>query len=171
MRIIGLSISVLSLSLLVGGFAQGQKRRSSSISECKEGIKSDWRNPALAAKDSAEEIDLGDGFKATRNCNTVDVNIPGAYSDTLTGGHGRGLSFQLAATVFVKVNAAPTTDAGEAMTKYYLGSKDVRQGDGEVMTEHSFRLSNGRAAHIFVYFNDFYGLLGIVKTGPAGGKK
>jgi hypothetical protein len=125
----------------------------------------------LAAKDYAETIDLRDGFKASRNCNTVDVNIPGAYSDTLKGGHGRGLSFQLAAAVFVRANAAPTMDAEEAIQKYYLGDKDVRQGNGEVETEYSFRLSNGRTAHIFVYFNDWYGLLGIVKTSPANRKK
>ena len=62
-------------------------------------------------------------------------------------------------------------DADEAMQKYYLGDKDVRQGDGEVETEYSFRLGNGRTAHIFVYFNDWYGLLGIVKTSPANRKK
>jgi hypothetical protein len=169
-RIIGLQILVLLLSLLVCGLAQGQKRRRSSTPECKEGIRSDWRYPELAAKEYPETIDLGGGFKASRNCNTVDVNITGAYSDTLTGGHGRGLSFQLAAAVFVRVSAAPTKDAEEAMKKYYLDSKDVRQGDGELMTEYSFRLSNGRTAHIFVYFNDFYGLLGIVKTSPANGK-
>jgi hypothetical protein len=168
-RITRLSISALLLSLLVCGFAQGQKRRRSSSDECKEGIKSDWRYPGLAAKDSEETIDLGNGFKASRNCNTVDVDIPGAYSDTLKGGHG--LSLQLAAAVFVRVNAAPTTDAEEALSKYYLNSKDVRQGDGALMTEHSFRLNNGRTAKIFVYFNDFYGLLGIVKTSPAIGKK
>ena len=169
--IMRISISALLLSLLVCGFAQAQKRTRSSSSECKEGIKSDWRHPELAAKDYAETIDLGDGFKASRNCNTVDVNIPGAYSDTLKGGHGRGLGFQLAAAVFVRANAAPTRDPEEAIKKYYLGSKDVRQGNGEVETEYSFRLSNDRTAQIFVYFNDWYGLLGIVKTSPANRKK
>lgn len=169
--IMRMSISVLLLSLFVCGYAQGQKRRRSSTSECKEGVRSDWRHPELAGKDYMETIDLGDGFKADRNCNTVDVDIPGAYSDTLKGGHGRALSFQLAAAVFVRVNAAPTKDAEEALKKYYLGEKDVRQGDGEVQTEYSFRLSNGRTAHIFVYFNDWYGLLGIVKTSPANLKK
>lgn len=170
-RIMRISISALLLSLLVCGFAQGQKRRRSSVSECKEGVGSDWRHPELAAKDYAETIDLGNGFKASRNCNTVDVDIPGAYSDTLKGGHGRGLSFQLAAAVFVRANATSTKDAEEALKKYYLGEKDVRQGNGEVQTEYSFRLSNGRTAHIFVYFNDWYGLLGIVKTSPATRKK
>src|ERR1700681_3870190 len=123
--IVRTSISALLFSLLVCGFVQGQNRRRSSIPECKEGLKSDWRYPELAAKYYADTIDLGDDFKASRNCNTVDVNIPGAYSDTLRGGHSRGLSFQLAAAVFVRANAAPTVDAEEAMKKYYLGSKDV----------------------------------------------
>ena len=57
------------------------------------------------------------------------------------------------------------------MKKYYLGEKDVRQGNGEVQTEYSFRLSKDRTAQIFVYFNDWYGLLGIVKTSPANRKK
>src|SRR6267143_6160945 len=157
-RIMRISVSALLLSLLFCSFAQGQKRRRSSIPECKEGIRSDWRYPELAAKDNTDTIDPGNGFKASRNCNTVDVNIPGAYSDTLKGGHSHGLSFQLAAAVSVRANAAPTMDAEEAMKKYYLGSKDVRHGNGEVMTEYSFRLSNGRTADIFVYFNDFYGL-------------
>lgn len=170
-RLIELSISALLLSLLVCGFAQGQKRSRGSIPACKEGVRSDWRYPELAAKEYTGTVDLDNGFKASRNCNTVDVTIPGAYSDTLKGGHGRGLSFQLAAAVLVRVSAAPTTDAEDAMTKYYLGSKDVRQGNGEVMTEHSFRLSNGRRAHIFVYFNDFYGLVGIVKTSAASGQR
>lgn len=36
-EIMRISISALLLSLLVCGFVQGQKRRGSSVSECKEG--------------------------------------------------------------------------------------------------------------------------------------
>jgi hypothetical protein len=168
-RVIALSTSVLILLLLVCGFAQGQKRGSTQ--ESNKAVSSDWRYPELD-KDS-DKIDVGDGFKAARDGDTVDVDIPGAYSDTLErGGHtSPSLTFQLAAAVFVRVNAAPTKDAGEAMKSYYLGSKDVRQGNGKIQTEYSFRLSNGRTARIFVYFNNDYGLLGIVRTGPTSRKK
>lgn len=173
-RVIALSTSVLILPLLACGFAQAQKRGRSSTPAGKEAVVSDWRYPELVTKEDADSIDVGDGFKANHlDGDTVTVYIPGAYSDTLErGGHTRpSLSHQIAAAVFVRVMAAPTKDAGEAMQKYYLGSKDVRQGNGEVETEYSFRLSDGRTARIFVYFNNDYGLLGVVKTGPASGKK
>jgi hypothetical protein len=169
----GLSTSVLILPLLVCGLAQAQKRGRSSTPKCKEAVISDWRYPEVV-KQGDDLIDLGDSFKAFHlDCETVTVAIPGAYSDTLNGGgwNGPRLGVQLAAAVFVRVNAAPTKDAGEVMKSYYLGSQDVRQGNGEVQTEHAFRLSNGRTARIFVYFNNQYGLLGIVKTGPTSGKK
>lgn len=151
--------------------AQGQRRRRNRASECKEGVSSDWRFPKLAARNFTELIDLGDGFRASRNCNTVDVRIPGAYSDTLSGGHARPLSFQLAAAVFFKVCDTSAADLEEAMEKFHLGTKAVRQGSGEVMKEYSFRLRNGRTAHIFTYFNDYSGLMGIVKTSPPSVKR
>jgi hypothetical protein len=166
-----LSTTVLILLFLICGITSAQKRGSGSTPESNKAINSDWRYPELN-KDSGK-IDVGDGFKAARDGDTVDVDIPGAYSDSLErGGHtSPSLSLQLAAAVFVRVNAAPTKDAGEALKSYYLGSQDVRQGNGKVETEYLFRLDNGRTARIFVYFNNDYGLLGIVKTGPTSKKK
>lgn len=175
MRVVVLSMLGLLLPLFVSDSAQAQKRGRSSASGNNKVVSSDWRYPELVTKEGTDPMDVGDGFKADYldGGSTITVSIPGAYSDTLErGGHTRpSLSLQLAAAVFVRVNAAPTTDAGEALKSYYLGAQDVRHGNGEVETEYSFRLSNGRTSRIFVYFNDNYGLLGVVKTGPAIGKK
>jgi hypothetical protein len=172
MRVVVMSISVLLSALFAGGFAQGRKQRPNPAPECPKAALSDWRYPESLTKEDAEAMDVGEGFKADYHACGATVFIPGAYSDTIkVGGHGFDLKDKLAAAVFVKVMAAPTQDVEEALQKYYLGSKDVRQGNGEVETEHLFRLSNGRTARIFVYFNDRYGLTGVVKTGPASGKK
>lgn len=163
------------LPLVVCDFAQGQKRRGSSTPKGNGVVVGDWRYPELVEKEDGDDLDVGDGFKAEhfdRDGDSLTVNIPGAYSDTLkVGGHGFDLTHKLAAAVFVKVMAAPTTDAEEALKKFYLGDKNVRNGYGETDTHHLFRLSNGRTARIFVYYNARYGLLGIVRTGPASGKK
>jgi hypothetical protein len=164
----------LLLPLLACDSAQAQKRVRSAPAGSNKFVSSDWRYPELMTKEGTDLIDLGDSFKANPlDGQTVTVYIPGAYSDTLErGSHTTpSLSVQLAAAVFVRVNAAATKDASEALKSYYLGSQDVRQGNGEVETEYSFRLSNGRTARIFVYFNNDYGLVGIVKTGPATRKK
>ena len=170
-----LSVSGLLLLLLGSGSAQAQKRGRRSTPAANQLVASDWRNPEWAGKADADATDVGDGFKAEpfdRDSNDLTVYIPGAYSDTLTvGGHGPDLTHKLAAAVFVKVMAAPTTDAEEALQKYYLGDKDVRNSYGEVETHHLFRLSNGRTARIYVYFNERYGLIAIVRTDPASGKK
>ena len=165
------ALACLLVLLLACDSAQGQRRRRSTVSECREGVSSDWRFPKLAAKDFNDLIGLGDGFRASRNCNTVDVTIPGAYSDTLSGGHARPLTFQLAAAVFLKVCNTSAANPEEAMEKFHLGTEAVRQGSGDVMTEYSFRLRNGRTAHIFTYFNDYSGLIGIVKTSSASRRK
>lgn len=152
--------------------AQGQKRRlRTDVADCRDGVKSDWRYERLASKEYSEPINLGDGFQASRNCNTVDVTIPGAYSDSLTAGRARPLSFQLAAAAFVKVCNTSARDPEDAMDNYFLKFKDVRQGSREVMTEYFFRLNNGRVAHIFSYYNDLFGLMAIIKTSPAEAKK
>jgi hypothetical protein len=171
--LIALLLMGLSLPFLGCSSAQAQKRGRSSTSKCKEAVISDWRYPEVV-KEGDGLIDLGDSFKAFHlDCDTVTVAIPGAYSDTLTGGgwNGPRLGVQLAAAAFVRVNAAPTKDAAEALKSYYLGSQDVRQGNGEVQKEYAFRLSNGRTSRISVYFNDQYGLLGIVKTDQTSKKK
>lgn len=165
------ALAGLLVLLIACDSAQGQRRRRNNVSECREGVSSDWRFPKLAAKNFNELIDLGDGFRASRNCNTVDVTIPGAYSDTLSGGRARPLTFQLAAAVFLKVCNTSAANLEEAMEKFHLRTEAVRQGSGEVMTEYSFRLRNGRTAHIFTYFNDYSGLMGIVKTSPASRKR
>jgi hypothetical protein len=175
MKVVVLSMVGLLLPLLVCDSARAQKRGRSSTPSGNGVVVGDWRYPELVGKEDGDDIDVGDGFKAEhfdRAGNSLTVNIPGAYSDTLkVGGHGPDLTHKLAAAVFVKVMAAPTTNAEEALQKYYLGDKDVRNGYGQVETHHLFRLSNGRTARIFVYYNERYGLLGIVRTGPASGKK
>jgi hypothetical protein len=172
-RAIVLSLVSLSLMLLAIDSALAQKRGRSSAPTKNEAVSSDWRNPETAAPSPGDYVDAGDGFKAHRlDGGSVTVDIPGAYVDTIqVGGHGPDLNVKLAAAVFVKVTAAPTQDPEEALQKYYLGEKNVRQPNGEVHRVHSFRLSNGRTARIFVYFNDRYGLTGVVQTGPASIRK
>jgi hypothetical protein len=170
------AVAIITLVLLSQPFfsnsAQGQNRRQrSAVANCKEGVKSDWRYEQLASKNFSGPIDAGGGFQASRNCNTVDVTIPGAYSDSLTAGRAHPLSFQLAAAAFVKICNTSARDPEDAMENYFLKANDVRQGSGEVMTEYFFRLNNGRVAHIFSYYNDLFGLMAIIKTSPAAARK
>ena len=171
LRTAALVALVLFPQLLLSNPVPGQKRKQGVVAGCKEGVKSDWRFEQLVDRNSSKQVDFGDGFAASRNCNTVDVTIPGTYSDSLSGSLARPLRFQLAAAVFVKVCNASARDPQDAMENYFLKSKDVRQGSGDIMTEYFFRLKNGRVAHIFTYYNDLFGLISIIKTSPADSKK
>lgn len=122
----------------------------------------DLRKPELLK--SSEPIQLGDGFSATKNLNTIDVRIPGAYMDTLKSSAVASLPIQLAAAAFMKVAKVEGKTVDAVLEKSCLGSKEGKTGSGETTTFHTFKLANGHKYKIFVYLNDFDGLMAIISA-------
>jgi len=99
-----LFVSRGSYNTLVCDSAQAQKRGRGSTPAGNVVVVGDWRYPELVGKEGGDEIDVGDGFRAEhfdRDGNSLTVNIPGAYSDTLkVGGHGPDLTHKTSRRCF-----------------------------------------------------------------------
>lgn len=121
------AIVSLIISLLIGNnpaFAQGQLG-SPSIIKAGPTPAMDLRIPELVQKEY-QDIDVGDGFRASRVGNSVSVTIPGAYVDTLSASMAEPLSNQLAAVIFVKIanTQARNASGGQCQILYWCkGSK------------------------------------------------
>ncbi len=142
--------------------SKGSKRRSKSKS--KENFP-DFKIPGLQkiSSDSYDTFELGDGFKASRNGNSIMVAIPGAYLDTLTSGHSNTLIDQLAGTTYLKVIDTNATTLNQAFEeRCYLGSRVVKRAGDDVRI-YSFKARNGRIAKIFIYLNELSGVTGVVE--------
>jgi len=139
---------------------QAQKK-SAPTERCLPGVASDWKRPELASADGSAQ--LTDGFKADRTCNSVVVSIPGAFLDTLNASRAHPLTFQLAAAAFVRTCNTDAAEADAAIDAAFLSATNRRQGSGEILTEYAFKTKTGGVARIFVYLNDFAGLLGVIR--------
>ncbi len=122
----------------------------------------DLRKPELLKSESP--VQLGDGFSATKNLNTIDVHIPGAYMDTLTSSAVASLPVQLAAAAFMKVMKVDAQSVNVVLEKSCLGSKEGKTGAGDTVTFHTFKLANGHKYKIFVYLNEYNGIMAIVSA-------
>jgi Family of unknown function (DUF5991) len=110
-------------------------------------------------------IDLKDNFTGEIDARAIVVHIPGAYLDQLDSTVSN-VGLQLAATIFVKVNNTDVDTFEEAMAERYVGLETQDRAGTTDMTVYLFRTKSGRTAHIFVYFNDMYGLLGVMEMSP-----
>jgi len=163
-----IATSVLFLCLLMASTpAYAQKASSRTVKKTAPVVSisiGDLRKPELLKSESP--VQLGDGFSATKNLNTIDVHIPGAYMDTLTSSAVASLPIQLAAAAFMKVMKVDAQSVSVVLEKACLGSKEGKTGAGDTVTFHTFKLANGHKYKIFVYLNDYDGIMAIVSAAP-----
>jgi hypothetical protein len=127
-------------------------------------VDDDLRYQELTNPRKATIIQIGEEMTAWRDSETIVVNIPGAYIDTLNGSPGRPLTLQLAAMALIKTCNTSVDTADKAIDELYRGAKDVRQGSGDIFKEYSFELRSGRYISVFAYLNDVSGIVAVIKT-------
>jgi hypothetical protein len=117
----------------------------------------------LLQKNRPDKVDLGDNFSGELNARSIVVNIGAALDQFRSADLNVGQ--QLAATIFFKANNTDVESAQEAISECYIGKESANRA-GDDVTVHLFRTKSGRIAHIFIYFNDLFGLLGVMEMGP-----
>jgi hypothetical protein len=127
---------------------------------------SELRVPQLAKADF-QPIDLGDGYRASKDGASIVVHIPGAQIDTLEASMAEPLTLQLAAAAFIKVANTKEKNAADALRIACISSQPGHTGSGDQVTFHYFKLASGRVARIFVYLNDFDGITAVMEI-PSG---
>lgn len=152
------AVSIVGPVYAQGAAKSGVKKPAQVVSIVAE----DLRKPELLK--TTEPVQLGDGFTATKNLNTIDVRIPGAFMDTLSSSAVATLPIQLAAAAFMKVTKVEGKTVDAVLEKACLGSKEGKTGSGGTMTFHTFKLANGHKYKIFVYLNDYDGLMAIMSA-------
>ncbi|MBX9693743.1 MAG: hypothetical protein K2Z81_15245, partial [Cyanobacteria bacterium] len=150
------------------GVAPSPRSKSKALKMIPDRMKlltSDFKIPRLlsGSPSSYETFELGDGFKASVDGNSIIVAIPGAYMDGLTSGRANTLIDQLAGTIYIKLIDTAANSLDQAfLERFYLGSKIVDRAGDDVRT-YSFKARNGRVAKIFVYLNELSGVTGVVE--------
>jgi hypothetical protein len=161
-------VAILAVfSLIFATAAQAQKDAGRAVRKAAQTVSisaEDLRKPELMKAESVTA--LGDGFTASRNLNTIDVHIPGAYMDSLSSSAVASLPVQLAAAAFMKVMKVDAKSVDEILAGACIGSKEGRTGSGDRVMFHTFKMSNGHKYKIFVYLNEFDGLMAIVSRTP-----
>lgn len=159
-------ILVLAIFLITGTEAHAQMNRNSTLNARQALVVSagDLRAPLLSRPSAS--VELSDGFTASRNLKTIDVRIPGAYMDSLNASSSSPLTLQLAAAAFAKVLKTDSTSVDDTIQRFCTGSNEGKTGSGDSVIFHTFRLSNGHKYKIFVYLNDFNGLMAIISPAP-----
>ncbi len=109
-----------------------------------------------------ETVHLGDGFTAWRDADTIVVEIPGAYLDTLAGSSSFPLPLQLAAAAVLKTCDTGEKSAQAVFDHLYRGSKEVQNRPTETAKEYSFEIRQGRQINVFISLNDISGLVAVL---------
>jgi hypothetical protein len=108
-------------------------------------------------------IDIGNGFSASRDCNSLIVKVPGKYLDTLSGGPSATISIQIAAFVYLNVCKSNNKNIDEVFEQSFIKTNKRKLGSGMVVDEYLFKTKNNKIAHIFTYLNEYSGLLSILE--------
>ena len=95
----------------------------------------DVRYPELMDKEKSGSVNFEKGISAWRNSDTIDVEFPGAYIDSLAAFPGRTITLQLAATAVAYTCSTQEKNADGVIDHLYRGSKKVKQGSGDTFVE------------------------------------
>ena len=150
---------IILLTLTNGLNAQNKKTR---VLDCSKFNYGEFNLSEIKLKDN-ENIDLGSGFKAYRDCNSLIVKVPGKYLDTLSGGPSSTISIQIAAFVFIKTCKTNEQNVEECLKNCFIKVNNRKLGSGLIVDEYLFKTKNSNIVHIFTYLNDYDGLLSVIE--------